>query len=61
MSERYLPQDKKCDFCQNRIGDHEQYQLWRCLDKISESFIRVRKAYQAFEKILDNIPQRSLT
>lgn len=53
MSELYTPQDNKCDFCHNRIGDHTEYQLWRCLDLIGQNFIKVRKAYSAFEKVMD--------
>ncbi len=26
-----LPQDDTCEICQKRIGDHKEYQLWKCL------------------------------
>lgn len=54
MTEPYTPQYNKCDFCGKQIKDHEIPHLWRCLDKIGENFNRVRKAYSAFEKILEN-------
>lgn len=52
-SKPYTPQDNTCDFCGNRIGDHDKGQLWRCLDKIGESFNRARKAMRAFERSLE--------
>jgi len=39
---RYLPQDEICFICSKRIGDHIDYDLWKCLEKSSFKLREVR-------------------
>lgn len=40
---QYLPQDEICYRCEHRIGDHDEHQLWVCLEKTGGTFKEYRE------------------
>ena len=42
-NKRYLPQDEYCYECGRRIGDHKDYDWWKCVEKLSSSMRRIKQ------------------
>ena len=43
-----LPQDKECDWCGRRIGDHKLEELWNCVAELSRFAKSIENAMEQF-------------